>query len=192
MPKTIAITGSSRGIGKATYDQLKKEGHKIIPLIRADGFDLKLPWDTIVNKLNPVLSKVDIFINNAHHGFQQVKILQHIHSEWRRKDNKMIINISSTGGDKRQERHGQWASYQIEKIALDEACKQLEGMGKCKVVNIRPGWVNTEQVEELKKPIGIVMLQPLKIAQVISYVINQPAEVHIKNISIEPWYKKSK
>jgi len=195
MKKIIAITGTSRGIGKAIYNQLKKDGlntsnpYEIIKLGRQTGFDIQKDWKP---KLSEIVDKTNIFINNVHYQYEQIKILQYLYNEWRAKDNKMIINISSTAGDKKQERFGVWASYQVQKIALDEACKQLEGMGKCKVVNIRPGWVNTKAVEGIQKPIGITLLQPETVAQIISYIINQPEEIYIKNISIEPWYKKSK
>ncbi len=192
MKKTIAITGTTRGIGKAISDLLTKEGYNIISLNRSTGFDLKLPWDELEHKLYPAIKHADIFINNVHHKFIQINILQHIFSNWKNQNDKTIINLSSTAGDKRQDTRGKWANYQIQKIALDEACKQLEGMGKCKVVNIRPGWVDTDALEGIQKPIGVTILQPKDIARTVSYIINQPEEIHIKNISIEPWYKKSK
>tara|TARA_Y100000590_G_scaffold402163_1_gene487696 strand:+ start:28943 stop:29515 length:573 start_codon:yes stop_codon:yes gene_type:complete len=190
MKRRIAITGSTRGIGKAIADQLENEGHSIIGLSRSN-FNLQEDWGDIEDKLDSIHKKCDIFINNAHHRYSQVRILQYLFERWQRLP-KTIINISSSSGDKKQERGGQWASYQIEKIALDQACKQLDGLGKCKVVNIRPGWVDTDATKDLKKPIGITILKPLKVAQIVSWIINQPYEVHIKDITIEPWYKKSK
>ena len=192
MKKTIAITGTTRGIGKAISDLLEEEGHNVISLNRSTGFDLRLPWDQLEHKLYPAIKHADIFINNAHYQFTQVNSLQHLFLNWKNQDDKTIINLSSTAGDKRQDTKGKWANYQIQKIALDEACKQLEGMGKCKVTNIRPGWVDTDALEGIQKPIGITILKPKDIAKTILYVINQPPEIHMKNISIEPWYKKSK
>lgn len=192
MKKTIAITGTTRGIGKAISDLLEEEGHNIISLNRSAGFDLTLPWDQLEHKLYPAIKHADIFINNAQREFTQTKILQYLFTNWKNENDKAIINISSTVGDKRQDAKGKWNKYQIQKIALDEACKQLEGMGKCKVTNIRPGWVDTEALEGIQKPIGITILQPKDVARTVSYIINQPEEIHIKNISIEPWYKKSK
>jgi len=192
MKKTIAITGTTRGIGKAISDLLEEQGHNVISLNRSTGFDVKLPKDQLEHKLYPAIKHADIFINNAHYQFTQVNILQHLFLNWKNQDDKTIINLSSTAGDKRQDTKGKWANYQIQKIALDEACKQLEGMGKCKVTNIRPGWVDTDALEGIQKPIGITILKPKDIARTVLYVINQPTEIHIKNISIEPWYKKSK
>ena len=165
MKKTIAITGTTRGIGEAISDLLEQEGHNIISLNRSTGFDLTLPWDQLEHKLYPAIKHADIFINNAQREFTQTKILQHIFANWKNGDDKAIINISSTVGDKRQDAKGQWGNYQIQKIALDEACKQLEGMGKCKVTNIRPGWVDTEALEGIQRPIGITILKPKDVAR---------------------------
>ena len=192
MKKTIAITGTTRGIGKAISDLLEEQGHNVISLNRSTGFDVKLPKDQLEHKLYPAIKHADIFVNNVHHEFTQINILNHLFLNWKNQDNKTIINISSTAGDKRQDAKGKWANYRIQKIALDEACKQLEGMGKCKVTNLRPGWVDTDALEGIQKPIGLTILKPKDIATTVSYIINQPAEIHIKNISIEPWYKKSK
>ena len=64
-------------------------------------------------------------------------------------------------------------------------------MGKCKIVNVRPGWVDTPSIKDYKKyvSIGIKILQPKDIAKVILYILGQPKTINIKSISIEPWYK---
>ena len=66
MKRRIAITGSTRGIGKAIADQLENEGHSIIGLSRSN-FNLQEDWGDIEDKLDSIHKKCDIFINNAHH-----------------------------------------------------------------------------------------------------------------------------
>jgi NADP-dependent 3-hydroxy acid dehydrogenase YdfG len=187
--KRVALTGHTSGIGKAIYNTLKKEGYNIVGLSRSTGFDLsKFHEKSFQDKLYHILKDVDIFINNAHLLYTQIDILYFAYDEWRSK-NKTIINISSTSGDKAQDKKQQ-LSYQIEKIALDEACKQLDSGSKCKVINIRPGWVDTPAAKNYYRPIGITMLKPQDVADIVAYILNQPNEIYIKNISIEPWYKK--
>ena len=191
----IAVTGHTSGIGKAIYDLLVEQGHEVVGFSRQTGFDLlKLKTNDTdkeeIVKFAMSLNDYDIFINNACYEFMQVELLYALYNEWKKFD-KTIINIGSVSGDKSK---GEPHEYQIHKVALDKACQQLETMGKCKVVNVRPGWVDTPAIKPYKKYIGIGIrpLDPKYIAEVISQIINLPRHIHIKNISIEPWYNGKK
>ena len=72
----IAITGST-GLAKAIAGAL--QDHEVIHC----RIERELPFD------------VDVFINNAHIGYNQIDILHHLYKEWWAKDSKYIINISS-------------------------------------------------------------------------------------------------
>ena len=190
--KTIVITGTSRGIGKAIKERLEDEGHTVVSLNRDNGFDLKRLYNSLEVGLLKALKEADIFINNVHYDFVQVKLLRSAYSLWQ-KESKLIINMSSTTGDKFKDGirgDPKIFDYQIQKVALDKASQKLSDLGKCKVVNIRPGWVDTGASEKYTPPLGLTKLKPEVIADAVSYVINQPWEVYIKNISIESWYKK--
>ena len=187
----IAVTGHTSGIGKSIYELLIKQGHDVTGFSRQTGFDLlelkhDKPNKQKMAKFIKSIKDYDIFINNACYEFMQVEILYELFEVWRKVD-KTIINIGSVSGDKSK---GEPHEYQIHKVALDKACQQLETMGKCKVVNIRPGWVDTPAIAEFKKYIGIGIrpLEPDYIAEVVSQIINLPRHIHIKSISIEPWY----
>tara|TARA_A100001011_G_scaffold392817_1_gene481260 strand:- start:7441 stop:8031 length:591 start_codon:yes stop_codon:yes gene_type:complete len=193
--KTIVITGTSRGIGKAIKERLEEEGHTVIGLNRADGFDLKRLYGSLEVGLLKALKEADVFINNVHYEYVQVKLLRSAFSLWQ-KQNKVIINMSSTTGDKSKDGvlgrkiDPKMFDYQIQKITLDTTAQKLSDLGRCKVVNIRPGWVDTEASKYYKPPLGLTKLKPEVVAETVSYIINQPWEVYIKNISIDSWYKK--
>ena len=193
--KTIVITGTSRGIGKAIKEKLESEGHKIISLNRANGFDLSRFYASLEVKLFKELEEADIFINNVHYDFVQVKLLRSAFTYWQKK-NKVIINMSSTTADKSKDGvlgrkiDPKMFDYQIQKIALDSTAQKLSDLGRCKIVNIRPGWVDTEAAEWYNPPLGLTKLKTDVIADAVSYIIDQPWEVYIKNISIDSWYKK--
>ena len=87
----IAITGHTRGIGKAIADLLPE--HEIIGLSRSNGYDI-----TDVKKIVDAAKDCDIFINNAYHEFDQEKILKALNIEWKNTD-KVIISIGSTVTD---------------------------------------------------------------------------------------------
>ena len=193
----VALTGHTQGIGKAIYELLQdKKGYEVVGYSRSNGWDLeemrldKIPSRPVMQKFLDYIDDCDVFINNAYHEFMQVELLFEVFQNWRRRD-ATIINIGSVSGDKSK---GEAHKYQIHKIALDKACLQLETMGKCKVVNIRPGWVDTPIVQQYKKYVGlgIKMLDPIDVAEVVWYVMQLPRHVHIKNVSIEPWYKADK
>jgi len=193
--KTIVITGTSRGIGKALKEKLESDGHKIVSLNRADGFDLKRQYTYLENKLFEELNDADVFINNVHYDYVQVKLLRSAFTYWQ-KQSKVIINMSSTTSDKSKDGvlgrkiDTKMFDYQIQKTALDTTAQKLSDLGRCKVVNIRPGWVDTEASEEYKPPLGLTKLKTDVIADAVTYILNQPWEVYIKNISIDSWYKK--
>ena len=193
--KTIVITGTSRGIGKALKERLEQEGHTVISLNRADGFDLKRLYDSLEVGLLKALEEADIFINNVHYEYVQVKLLRSAFTYWQ-KQSKVIINMSSTTSDKSKDGvlgrkiDPKMFDYQIQKTALDTTAQKLSDLGRCKVVNVRPGWVDTEASEYYNPPLGLTKLKTEVIADAVSYIINQPWEVYIKNISIDSWYKK--
>tara|TARA_B100000029_G_scaffold222250_1_gene220009 strand:- start:1035 stop:1631 length:597 start_codon:yes stop_codon:yes gene_type:complete len=191
----VAITGHTSGIGKAIFDLLKdQKEYEVFGFSRSNGWDLeemKLdpdPKKPSMDRFYEEIEHYDIFINNAYHEFMQVELLFGMYDYWRKR-NKTIINISSVSADKSK---GEAHKYQIHKVALDKACLQLETMGKCKIVNIRPGWVDTPIVQQYKKYVGlgIKMLEPKDVADVVWYVLQLPRHIHIKNLSIEPWYNE--
>ena len=63
----------------------------------------------------------------------------------------------------------------------------MQPLGKCKVVNVRPGWIDTNFIRNVKStiPKDIEILTPNQVADTVIYIINQPKNVCIKSISIE-------
>jgi len=180
----VIITGHTSGVGKSLYDKLIELGHEVWGLSRSNAYDLSTDQ---LGRFVSAIKNNDIFINNAYHKWAQVDLLYKVYEEWKDTD-KMIINISSVTGDMSKK---YLHEYQVHKIALDNACKQLQPLGKCKVVNVRPGWIDTNFIRNVKStiPKDIEILTPNQVADTVIYIINQPKNVCIKSISIEPWYK---
>lgn len=175
----IAITGHTSGIGKATVDLLEQNGFKCSGFSRSNGYDISNQEH--LTKLANEIIDFDVFINNASSEWSQVELLYTVFNHWKNKTRR-IINISSNSGDGIKT----YAyKYAVEKAALDKATIQLNNIrdAKCRVTNIRPGWVNTPRIAHLK--IQDPMLDVKDIAGTILYILSLPAHVNISLINLE-------
>lgn len=173
----VAITGGTSGIGKAITEQISSEGHEVVSFSRTTGFDLKQEGSSV--KLGKLANDFDVLINNAYHGMAQVDILYHFFYRWVGQENKTIVCISS-GASEVSYQHA--SEYAVHKTALDKACAQLSPLFAGRIINIKPGYVGTpmsaEQVGNKPK------LSPEQVAQTVSWVLAQPADVLITTLSL--------
>ena len=123
----IAITGHTKGIGKALADAYQSRGHEIVGLSRTTGHDIH-------NTLNcaDLIESCDIFINNAHADFAQTTLLVEIAKRWQY-THKHIVNIGSVitqrhtsnfAGFDKMPMH-EVELYRVQKVALEEAITRL-------------------------------------------------------------------
>lgn len=135
-----AITGHTSGIGKALFESFDD----VIGFSRSTGFNISSP-DRIVD----MISDCELFINNAHNGFDQVVLLYKVWEQWQDSD-KLIICISSNSSDGiKNTVH----PYAIQKAALDKACEQLNNQKKlCKIICVKPGYVDTPRIKAITEP----------------------------------------
>ncbi len=100
-----------------------------------------------------------------------------------------IININSIAGETA---FPYWAAYDASKFALralTDAIADEQRSNNIKVVGVYPGAVNTpiwEGLELEHEPSREGMLDPETIAEAISYILKQPAKVHIPRITLSP------
>ena len=162
----IGITGHTSGIGKAIFEMYPD----IIGWSRTNGYDINEP-DKIIKECK----NLDVVINNAHDGFNQVSLLYElINNGYESK----IINISSNSSDGiKNHIH----PYAIAKYALDKASEQLFYRGY-DVTNLRFGWVDTPRVSEKAKDKKKISTD--YVVNIIEWVLNQPHR--IKEMTICP------
>ena len=169
----VAITGHLSGLGKELYTRIPD----------SVGFDLGSHND--IKNPDPwieALLSCDVFINNAYDGFHQVNMLEKVFLKWMN-ENKTIINISSTASEIKHINY-QMGFYPIHKKALDEACMRLQHIEKkCRVVNIKIGWMDTPMTEGFDTA-------KLPVDNVATKIINVMNDKDITSITIEgPWQK---
>ncbi len=170
----IAITGHTSGIGKAIADLYTYKGHRVLGFSRSTGYDLA-DIDT-VERIADAAKDADIFINNAYRRVAQVDMLYAMHKRWKN-DHKTIVSISSNSGDGIKSFPHPYAVF---KSALDKAIEQLQVQSICRVMNLRPGYVDTERVKHIEAK----KLSPDYVANIVAWMIEQ--NCLIKTLTIEP------
>jgi len=140
----IAITGHTSGIGKGLYDYFTSEGCGVKGFSLTNGFDIAKKEN--IDRIIELTAECDLFINNAHCGYQQVEIakLWH-HRHWY--SNHFIINISSIAGEPLADLPNTmpWlAPYGEEKYSLNKISWNINHSGSdCKSIALMPGLVAT-------------------------------------------------
>jgi nucleoside-diphosphate-sugar epimerase len=131
----VAITGHSRGLGKALWDRFAEQDDvELVGFSRSNGYNIAL--SNIQDKIVTESSDCDLFINNAYSGFAQTDILIKMTDAWKHQANKWIVNVGSLASyhDKRR----MWP-YSVHKIALDRQTEQVQANFPWpKVINFRP------------------------------------------------------
>lgn len=173
----VAITGHTSGIGLAIADAFRARGAEIVGLSRSTGFDMTERRDEMVQ----AAVGCDVFVNNRHqyNDDSQLQLLFRVAEAWRGQD-KTIINLGSRAGECYI--IGRADPYSVYKHALDAACQQLVNRAdqRPRVVNIRPGFVDTESVKGTQVP----KLSPQDVANVVMWVVDQPSHVYVSSVTL--------
>ena len=159
----IAITGHTRGIGKAITENLK--GNDIIGLSRSNGYEI-----SSIQKIVDTAKDADIFINNAYDGYYQRDLLVAFYNEWK-DTNKMIINIGSIVTDYpriERELDSQPWPYRDHKTALRDTFRKLvKEPHNCRMALINPGATDTDMI----KHHTVAKMNPVEVARAVRYVM---------------------
>jgi short-subunit dehydrogenase len=203
----ILITGASSGIGKSTYELLKKD-YNVIGISR-NGPDLFLDLRNVENikKIREFLIekslKIDVLINNMGNAYvkpfsnsQVEEIEEQIDLNLKShilitkllieniNENGIIINIGSIASKIAFEN---WAVYSASKFGIkgfSSALRKELSKKNIRVSLIMPGAVWTPIWERNKFRKTDDMLMPEDIAKVIKFIIELPSYVNIDEIVI--------
>lgn len=190
----IAITGHTKGIGKACYDVLS-QNHDVIGFSRSNGFDIAEP-----KKIFSASIGCDVFINNAYiiNTDDQFNLFKMFFKEWKDNPDKFIVNIGSkskyypynpnhpalTKNFRSSKQYNHFKTKFAEKIYN----KQLFTTKKCRITNINPGYTNTDLTARLVNEVN--MLSPEEVANTIKWIIEQPKHIEIGDLGIWHPYEK--
>lgn len=172
----IAITGHTKGIGKAIADLYFTD--EVVGFSRSNGYDISNPED--IKKIISNSTDCDIFVNNAYFDFAQCDLLEGIYSQWKNDSSKTIVNIISRA------RYGLGKAkfYGQTKAELYTKAKNImfSPDKRCRIININPGYVKTDMVSHIDDTVK--MLTPEQLAAMIKWCLNQPQGVEIGELSV--------
>ena len=120
----IALTGHSKGLGKALFEFLSQK-HEIVGFSRSNGYDIKSPFDR--KKIIKESKDCDIFINLVHNYYHQTDLLLELHKSWKGLQ-KYIINIGTSAVDDWNFGLGdyQMSEYKVQKTTLVDMITTLK------------------------------------------------------------------
>jgi len=168
----IAITGHSEGIGNDIYLNLIKE-YDVIGFSRSNGFNIKNP-DKIIEQLE----NCDVFINNAYEKNYQTILFKLIFDKWKFLS-KTIINMNSSCVYHSSDWAPEYANNkkELKEVSLNTIRNYKNK--KVRVINLYPSTLSTHTgFESLNK------LDTENLAKIINWLIKQPQEIEIREMSI--------
>ena len=173
----IAITGHTRGIGKALANVFEQAGHEIIGFSKSQGCDIY--QEDIQSKIIDELEHCDMFINNAYMPWAQGNLLKLAHAKWQGTD-KVIVNISSKLG--LLEDPPKWAKeYAWNKHVQRRWINQHILKASPRIFNVVLGLVDTEMSSNLKGK----KVQPCDVAQIVFDLLKYRDIIYVQEIVID-------
>jgi hypothetical protein len=174
---TIAITGHTKGIGKAICDTFKQHGYEVLGFSRSNGYDISLKESR--QCILDQLSNVDVFINNAYTPQGQQDLLKELIELWEGR-NKTIINLNSKtmlmpnppeflkdyAEDKRQQKD----------LIMSRVFK-----GFPHIINVTIGLVDTD----MAKVFDSKKMDPAQLAKFVYHIIEIRNHLAIQDVLIE-------
>jgi len=176
----IAITGHSAGIGQALAAVYAERGHEIVGLSRRNGFNIR-----VVPKVANAIQDCDMFVSNAQAGYAQTELLFEMVKRWH-DTRKEIIVISTVMTQHPISYLPGLEEYRVQKVALEEAVRQLRSKNGPKITLVRPGYVATQEGQTVPPA-----ADPKNWASVLVHTLEMARanKLDIQDISLGPLYE---
>lgn len=177
----VGITGHTKGLGKAIYDELVNKQHQVLGFSRSNNYDIdqSSSRDSIINQIQDC----DVFVNNAYSKDSQFEILQNLVACWEGQK-KVIININS------KSIFAPTVPAFMNEYVIDKK-KQYEFLQGRKfkaipyITNVTLGLVETEMSEFFKAR----KLDPNAVARFIVDIIENNDNLYVQDIVLDVPYQ---
>ncbi len=183
----IVITGNrKKDLCAPLVEMLEKRGHECICLSRETGFDFSKDPISVVKRVVEECQSADVFINlYANYFFNATLLAQRVFTLWfeQRQSQKRILNVGSTTD---RVKKGKVNLYHYEKLALRELSSGLALIGVWekgpKVTHVSLGTLSNRADAHP----GRQVLSLEQAAKYLVWVLEQPQDVHVNELSIDP------
>jgi len=198
--KKVLLTGGSRGIGKAIYEELEKEFDVYTPsskeldlnslgsiesyfknndtqfdiLINNAGINIIKPIDSILDRDIEKINKINLV--------SPLKLIQYVSSNMKKNRFGKIVNISSIWGVRSKEKRTLYSATKFGIIGQTKALARELGEYNILVNAICPGFtatdltmasLNEEELENIKQDIPLQRLaKPSEIAKSVKFLVS--------------------
>ena len=170
----LLISGHTSGMGKAIADKFSANNYEVIGYSRTNGRDLHDKYN--IRDFIRDSNTSDVIVLNADLKYDNVYILYQLYQELKN-TNKIIIVIGSHSTETTKN----WAHpYQIEKLALEEAARQLQNVADAPYIGIvRPGYVDTPRVQNIEA----AKMNPDEVANIVYDMVRAKQENRYKMLN---------
>ena len=179
----VAITGHSKGIGKALKDCFESNGHVVLGFSRSNGYDIVSPQCRA--NIVAELATCEIFINNAWAANAQQLMLAEA-CEAFMNTNKVIVNISSKliYVDEQDIKDIAWyMQYKKDKLAGQQLTINNILSPNPNIMNVVAGLIDTEMAAHLSGD----RMDPKDVAELIYFMYDNRHKVMVQDITISPF-----
>ncbi len=147
----IAVTGHTKGIGKAVADLYAKKGFTVKGFSRRNGYDMSKDQDKIVDQIKDC----GLVVLNAYAGRGQLELLKKIYSHYHNQPKKVVV-ITSTSGTEQgmdedfdNEDYKQYCQNKKELIGYVSDLQEDLFYKTMSVYDVCPDVVDTDMTKEL-------------------------------------------
>ena len=173
----IAITGHTKGIGQALYQELFQKGHHIVGYSRSNGYDISREVDR--ERILSESKDFDIFVNNAYSPGSQFSLLKELVAQWQG-HHKMILNVSSKAVYAKVVPDFM-KSYVDDKQSQIDFISQRKLKAEPQILNLILGLADTQMSQSLEAK----KLDPKKVAELLANLLELKDQIYVQELMID-------
>jgi NADP-dependent 3-hydroxy acid dehydrogenase YdfG len=174
----IAITGHTRGIGKAISDKFNSVNYEVLGFSKSNGFDISKEQDR--NTIFNMSKDADIFVNNAYDPEGQTDLLNRFIGAWEG-TGKTIINMSSKLSICPPEFLPGYEQYIQVKKQQNKIIEDRATVDSPRILNILAGLVDTDMASMFNS----AKMSPDDIANLIYVILQMGNKISVQQLVID-------